>query len=220
MLQEKIDSTIGLIDDVVYNRSIANENANVAKRNSSFFDSLEKLTPTIQSYILSKKNFDFDVSDSLSIKIHDLMNYSKETFHNSKAVNPDSFRKKCDSFIVEITTEWLEYYKKAHHELLSGLNIMIPVHSNPMIVRNCVANIKKCEKWPLTVDAVNSYLNAKQQANELLMEMHFDDDIKLFLQKVTLRTATLADLTPQILEWINTENIADKISLSIKGVQI
>ena len=50
--------------------------------------------------------------------------------------------------------------------------------------------------------------------------MRFDDDIKIFLQKVSLRTATLADLTPQILEWINEENIADKISLSIKGVQI
>ena len=58
----------------------------------------------------------------------------------------------------------------------------------------------------------------KQQANELLEEMRFDDDIKSFLQKVALRTATLADLTPQILEWINSESIADKIGLSIKGV--
>lgn len=95
---------------------------------------------------------------------------------------------------------------------------MIPVHSNPMIVKNCVANIKKCEKWPLTEDTVSGYLNAKQQANELLEEMRFDDDIKSFLQKVALRTATLADLTPQILEWINSESIADKIGLSIKGV--
>lgn len=220
MLQKRINSTIGLIDDVVDNRNIANENANVAKRNSSFFDSLEKMTPTVQSYILAKKYFSFNASEALSLRLHDIMNYSKETFSNSKAVNPDSFRKKCDSFISEITTEWAIFFKSAHHELLSGLNIMIPVHSNPIIVKNCVANIKKCEKWPLTSDSVNSYLNAKQQANELLKEMHFDDDIKLFLQKVTLRSATLADLTPQILEWVNTENIADKISLSIKGVQI
>lgn len=220
MLQNKINTTIGLIDDVVDNRNIANENANVAKRNSSFFDSLEKMTPTVQSYILAKKNFGFNPNETLSLKLHDIMNYSNDTFSNSKAVNPDSFRKKCDSFISEITIEWSTFFKTENHELLSGLNIMIPVHSNPMIVRNCVANIRKCEKWPLTADAVSSYINAKQQASELLKEMRFDDDIKIFLQKVTLRTATLADLTPQILEWINEENIADKISLSIKGVQI
>ncbi len=220
MLQNKINTTIGLIDDVVDNRNIANENANVAKRNSSFFDSLEKMTPTVRSYILAKKNFGFNPNETLSLKLHDIMNYSNDTFSNSKAVNPDSFRKKCDSFISEITIEWSTFFKTENHELLSGLNIMIPVHSNPMIVRNCVSNIKKCEKWPLTADAVRSYINAKQQASELLKEMRFDDDIKIFLQKVTLRTATLADLTPQILKWINEENIADKISLSIKGVQI
>ena len=216
MLQAKINSIIELIDDVVDNRSIANENANVAKRNSLFFDSLEKIIPTIQSYILAKKNFSFKESEVLSSKINDIMNYSKETFSNSKAVNPDSFHKKCDSFISEIMTEWETFFKKDHHELLSGLNIMIPVHSNPMIVRNCVANIRKCEKWPLTSDAVSTYLTAKKQANELLQEMRFDDNIKLFLQKVSLRTATLADITPQILEWINSENISDKIALSIK----
>lgn len=220
MLQEKINTTIELIDDVVDNKNIANENEKAADRNSLFFDSLEKITPMIQSYILAKKNFDFNISEALSIKLHYLMNYSKETFFNSKASNPDSFHNKCDSFISEIATEWAEYYKSTHHELLSGLNIMIPVHSNPMIVRNCVANIKKCEKWPLTTDVVSSYLNAKEQARELLKEMRFDDNIKVFLQKVSLRTATLADLTPQIFEWINSECIADKIALSIKGIQI
>ena len=216
MLQKKINSTIGLIDDVVDNRNIANENESAARRNSSFFDSLEKLTPTVQSYILAKKNFNFDTSEALSLKLHDIMNYSKETFSNSKAVNPDSFRKKCDLFISEIMIEWETFFKKDHHELLSGLSIIIPVHSNPMIVKNCVANIKKCEKWPLTLDSVSSCLNAKKMANELIEGMRLDDDIKLFLQKVSSRTATLADITPQIMEWINSENISDKIALSIK----
>lgn len=216
MLQKKINSTIGLIDDVVDNRNIANENESAARRNSSFFDSLEKLTPTVQSYILAKKHFNFDTSEALSLKLHDIMNYSKETFSNSKAVNPDSFRKKCDSFISEIMIEWETFFNKDHHELLSGLSIIIPVHSNPMIVKNCVANIKKCEKWPLTLDSVSSCLNAKKMANELIEGMSLDDDIKLFLQKVSSRTATLADITPQIMEWINSENISDKIALSIK----
>lgn len=95
---------------------------------------------------------------------------------------------------------------------------MLPVHSNPNVVKNCIANIKKCEKWPLNQESIKCNITAKQQADELLKEMHFDDDIKVFLQKVTLRTATLADITPQILEWIHLEKIDDKFSLLIKGV--
>ena len=78
MLKNKINTTIGLIDDVVDNKNIANENANVAKRNSSFFDSLEKVTPMVQSYILARKNFSFNESEALSLKLHDIMNYSKD----------------------------------------------------------------------------------------------------------------------------------------------
>ncbi len=218
MLQKRINSTIGLIDDVVDNRSIVAENANAARRNSSFFDSLEKLTPTITSYILAKKYFGFELSEQSASRIHELMDYSKNTFEKSKAVNPDSFRKKVDSFITDISLEWATFFKKNSHELLSGLNIMIPVHSTPVVVRNCFSTIKKCEKWPLSKEIVNGYIKAKQQADELLKEMHFDDEIKHFLQKVTLRTATLADLTPQIFEWIQSENISEKIALTIKGV--
>ena len=49
MLHEKIQSTIALIEDVVDNRQKENDNANAAKRNSTFFDSLTKLTPSFTS---------------------------------------------------------------------------------------------------------------------------------------------------------------------------
>ena len=40
MLHDKIQSTIGLIEDVVDNRQKENDNANTAKRNSTFLIAL------------------------------------------------------------------------------------------------------------------------------------------------------------------------------------
>ena len=218
MLQKKINSTISLIEDVVYNKNIATEHENLARINSSFFDSLDRLTPTIQSYILAKKNFNFVITDFSNSKMRELISYSKETFNNSKAVKPDAFRKKVDSFIEEISLEWVTYFKNDNHELLSGLNIMVPVHSTPIVIKNCINTLRKCEKWPLNQEMINDYLLEKQKAEKLLKEMHFDDDIKEFLKKVTSRTATIADLTPQILDWIRFEDISYKIALTIKGL--
>ena len=67
-------------------------------------------------------------------------------------------------------------------------------------------------------EMINDYLLEKQKTEKLLKEMHFDDDIKEFLKKVTSRTATIADLTPQILDWIRFEDISYKIALTIKGL--
>lgn len=217
MLHEKIQTTIGLIEDVVDNRQKETDNANIAKRNSTFFDSYAKLTPYITSYILAKRNFGFVLQANTSASLKDLMNYSKTTFDNSKAVNPTPFKHKTEIFIDSITKEWEIYYKNSNSELINGLNIIVLVHPTPTVVKNCIAAFNKCEKWPLTQESIDAYKEARLKANELLREMRFDDEIRDFLIKVRDKRATLTDITPSILEWIQSENISDKVSLSIKN---
>ena len=217
MLHEKIQETIGLIEDVIDNRQKENENANTAKRNSVFFDSYDKLTHSITSYILAKRNFGFVLQANTSASLKDLMNYSKTTFDNAKAVNPTSFKQKSEIFIDSITREWGIYYKKSNSELIDGLNIIVLVHSTPAVVRSCIATFNKCEKWPLTQESIDSYKKARKKADGLLKEMKFDDEIRDFLIKVRDKRATLTDITPSILEWIQSENISDKVSLRIRN---
>lgn len=217
MLHEKIQSTIGLIEDVVDNRQKENDNVNAAKRNSTFFDSFAKLTPSIKSFILVKKNFSFTLQSNTASVLQELMDYSKATFDNAKAVNPAPFSKKSEAFVDLIAKEWETFYKANNSELINGLNIIVLVHPTPTIVRSCISTFIKCEKWPLTQEIIDSYKEARQKADDLLKEMRFDDEIRDFLIKVRDKRATLTDLTPSILEWIQSENIADKVSLGIKN---
>lgn len=218
MLHEKIQATIGLIEDVVDNKQKENDNANTAKRNSTFFDSYAKLKPYITSYILAKRNFGFDLQESTNNSLRDLMNYSKTTFDNAKAVNPAHFKQESELFINSIKKEWETYYKNKNSELINGLNIIVLIHSTPAIVRSCIATFNKCEKWPLTQESVDAYKEARLKADALLKEMRFDDEIRDFLIKVRDKRATLTDITPSILEWIQSENISDKVSLSIRNI--
>lgn len=218
MLHEKIQATIGLIEDVVDNKQKENDNANTAKRNSTFFDSYAKLIPYITSYILAKRYFGFDLQESTKKSLRDLMNYSKTTFDNAKAVNPAHFKQESELFINSIKKEWETYYKNKNSELINGLNIIVLIHSTPAIVRSCIATFNKCEIWTLTQESVDAYKEARLKADALLKEMRFDDEIRDFLIKVRDKRATLTDITPSILEWIQSENISDKVSLSIRNI--
>ena len=146
------------------------------------------------------------------------MNYAKTTFTNEKAVNPVPFKQKVDAFVEAIAKEWEIFYKANNSELINGLNIIVLMHPTPIIVRSCITAFNKCEKWPLTQESIDSYKVARQKADDLLKEMKFDDEIRDFLVKVRDRKATLTDITPSILEWIQSENIADKVSLSIRNI--
>lgn len=217
MLHEKIQSTIELIEDVVDNREKENDNANTAKRNSTFFDSLAKLKPSVTSYTLARKNFNFTLQPNTAAGLQELMNYSKATFDNAKVVNPAPFKQKSEAFVDSIAKEWETFYKANNSELINGLNIIALVHPTPNLVRSCIAAFNKCEKWPLTQVSIDSYKDARQKADELLKEMKFDDEIMDFLIKVRDKRATLTDITPSILEWIQSEKIADKVALSIRN---
>ena len=145
------------------------------------------------------------------------MRYSKTTFDNAKAVNPAPFKQKTEAFIDSIANEWELFHKNANSDLINGLNIIVLVHPNPIVVRSCIAAINKCEKWPLTQETIISYKEAKEKADKFLTEMRFDEEIKEFLIKVRDKRATLADISPSILEWIKSENISEKISLNIRN---
>lgn len=216
MLQNKIQSTIGLIDDVIDNRNIETENANVARRNTAFFYSLEKLSPIVLSYTVARNYFNFKLSNESNLKLKGLMEYSKESFENGKAVNPDAFRKNVDAFIDDITVEWNDFYKARIDNLINDLNIMKPFYPLPAVITGCVQSLKKCEKFPLSKENAQAHIDAEKKSKELLEQVHFDDTIKAFLKKISQRMATLNDITPEIMEWIKTENIADKITLGIK----
>ena len=69
MLHEKIQSTIGLIEDVADNRKKDNDNTAIARRNSIFFDNFENLMPSINSYILAKRYFSFTLKENTSALI-------------------------------------------------------------------------------------------------------------------------------------------------------
>ena len=217
MFLEKIQSTIGLIEEVQDNKLKENENENIAKRNTIFFDTLDKLTPSIKSYILVRKNFDFILQPNTYDKLKSAIEYSKKTFEDGKAINPTKFKQQVDTFLTAVEQEWSEFYKTSNSELISGLNILVLVHPYPITVRNCITVLNKCEKWPLTQETIDSYKETIEKARKYLKEMRFDDEIKEFLKKVQDKKATLKDVSPSIMKWIESESISDKVSLSIKN---
>ena len=216
MLQKKIHKTVSLIDDVMANRDINNQNKSIARINKVFFDNLEELIPLLASYIMVKRQFGFELPENVRVRLKSAMQYAKTAYDEKKAVSPDSFRKNVTQLCSEMPQEWEKFYKEKTAELIDGLTILIPVHSAPTVVRNCLNVLKKCEKFPLDHKMIDDYFSAEKQAHELLDEMHFSDDIKAFLEKVSQKRATLEDLTPETLEWIRSEGIAGKIGLMIK----
>lgn len=216
MLQNKMQSAMGLIQDVLDNRERKNEHETIAKRNTLFFEALKSLSDAINSYITAHNYFSFTLDKETIYKLNELMNYAHYSISSKKAVNPETFHKKVTELIESVSDAWKLFFHNRYDNLLSGLSMMMAVYPDPKRVRVIYLSLKKCEKWPLDKESARGFQAKEKEADHLLNSMEFDADIREFLEKVSRKSATVDDMTLEVYQWLVKEKVAGKLGLFYK----
>lgn len=115
-----------------------------------------------------------------------------------------------------IGQEWTEFYLKETANILSLLDTVkgiIPDENKAIYATN---KIKKAESWNTTIDNYNYLKQGIAEADKILEDLDLDEDseILLFLKLVREGKATILNLTDEILAWIKTENLANKMYIN------
>lgn len=219
MLVNRITEVRNDIDSVLTLKSTDTENNNIVRRNNTFFSSYKMLKESIQSYVLTSEKMDFRVKDDTLKLLYSVMDSSKLIFDNQLVTRPESYKKESENIVAKLSNEWYQYIKDKNAPIVDSLNILklVAESSKQIAIRNLQSDIKKCETWPINSDLLENYFTACEKAEEYRESMNFDDEIEDFLRKVSLKNATLLDITPKVMEWIEKEGFMEKIGLSIKA---
>lgn len=219
MLVKRIADVRNDIDSVITLRNTDTEKNYIVRKNNTFFASYNILKESIQSYALISEMTDFKAKEDTLKLMRSAMESAKTIFDKQLVTRPDAFKKDSDSIAAKLSSEWEQYIKERNAPILDSLNILRQVaeSSKQMAIRNLQSEIKKCETWPINSDLLENYYEACEKADEYRQSMSFDDEIEDFLRKVSSKNATLADITPKVMEWIEKEKFKGKIGLSIKA---
>lgn len=217
MLHLKIQETIQLMEAVEDNRKTANNHKAIAQKNTIFFNSINGFSKDVESYFVAREvGFDLTEDEEITQNMKDIIGCIKTAFAIQAANDARSFEEKVQKFNRSISNCWVSFFHRKYDELLRGLVIAKTIHSTPMIVEKIISSIKKCEKWPLTSKNADALRDGEEKGLLLLREMELDEDIKVFLEKVSASTATIRDVTPEIFQWIIKEKLDDKIVLALR----
>lgn len=217
MLHLKIQETIQLMEAVEDNRKTANNHKAIAQKNTIFFNSINVFSKNVESYFVAREvGFDLTEDEEITQNMKDIIGCIKTAFAIQAANDARSFEEKVQKFNRSISNCWISFFHRKYDELLRGLVIAKTIHSTPMIVEKIISSIKKCEKWPLTSKNADALRDGEEKGLLLLREMELDEDIKVFLEKVSASTATIRDITPEIFQWIIKEKLDDKIVLALR----
>ena len=217
MLHLKIQETIQLMEAVEDNRKTANNHKAIAQKNTIFFNSINVFSKDVESYFVAREvGFDLTEDEEITQNMKDILGCIKTAFAIQAANDARSFEEKVQKFNRSISNCWVSFFHRKYDELLRGLVIAKTIHSTPMIVEKIISSIKKCKKWPLTSKNADALRDGEEKGLLLLREMELDEDIKVFLEKVSASTATIRDVTPEIFQWIIKEKLDDKIVLALR----
>lgn len=216
MLQEKINACRIRMDNVNTNRNKIAESSTIVKANNTFFDSLDKLEQYLKFYLLALGKFEINFSESVTSQVKECIEICKYNFERNSVKNAESFRGKTNALCTAIQNEWSQYAANKDDNLIERMTILKTVSRNQKQIQEAIAAISIIKFGVLTNERYQTYLVGKQEAEKMLVDVHFDAEIEKFLKKVSDKEATLLDLNDTILQWIKEEKLEKSIALSIK----
>lgn len=217
MLTERINSAVQLMETVDQVKKNEAENKEITQSNNTFFAAFETFSACMESYLLLKENNLWSAADiTLDKDFVQLCKGIKSVFDGKKVFHVQSINSSVSKLNDNLCNQWKAMSESADKKIIDDLKILEQVSEKRVQLRAMRLNIESMHNWPVSKEMLQNYNNAKTQSELFLNETKFDQDIEDFLMKISERSATLSDLTPSIMSWLEKEKLVGRISLTIR----
>ena len=96
---------------------------------------------------------------------------------------------------------------KGYLSMIGGLS------NDPKRAKELADNITKTVAGDPSIKAVKSLVSDVAEAKQITDEFSLNPEIENFLKKVSSQRATVFDLSPNILTWLNEKNLTSKLKI-------
>jgi hypothetical protein len=134
----------------------------------------------------------------------------------ANASTNDFIRSESKKVTASITDEWADFYKKSTANVISLLETVRGIVPDSSKTTYAINKIRKASNWSISSDTYSSMMQGLGDADSILKDLDLDEDSEVltFLKRVGEGSATILDLTAEILEWLRKEGIEDKLAIS------
>ena len=191
------------------------ENAEKIKElNNTFRKEIEKIINLISIMTYIKQEFGFVSSEQLTGNINMSIQNAKQSIYNDELIEDYivNLEKANKETFGRVQKEWKAFYAEKFSAILKILNVAQTVKAAES--QKYQGIIKNSEKFVNDILMFQTLKQTIDESNDLISSLDLDDDIKLFLKKMSAGRATLLDLDDKIIHWIKDMDLTGKVRLS------
>ena len=217
MLLKKIDDTIKVISSSTDLEELKNNN----KRVINLSKTLSEIYYLEQKVIDLQKEFnsrDLLIENSLNIKTY--KNKLKQlteliesgTFPTDKDILEIKYG--IQQLLTNITNSWSDLVLRTIKPIIDLLDILKNILGDGGQASNVIRNLKHLSE--IEPDGKSFMVLDKwlREGNAIISNLHLNDEINKFFEKVYLDKATVIYLTPGVLDWLKFNNLMESLKLN------
>ena len=173
--------------------------------------SLKKMVDEIQ---MAVNESDFKPSSNIVTSLKGFVNSCNKIIMVGAANDSTTsfINKESKMLYSDIAQEWGEYYSNTTKEILSLLETIKAIAPDKR-AQYVINKIKKASTWNTNSANLKYMTDGLNEANQIIEDLSLDENIEEFLRLVGDGKATVQNLTQEIMEWVEKEKFAGKLSI-------
>lgn len=113
---------------------------------------------------------------------------------------------------------WKFLYDEMSKDLIETLDVMKRIYSNPEKIVQLLDGLNdKSKMWPMTKATKKEIDDHLRKGRVIIESLDVSPSIKEFLNKISSKSATVLDLTDEVLDWIKSHKLVNSIILSFRN---
>ena len=151
-------------------------------------------------------------------KVMDKINELLETFENDPKQNKiNSLTKEIGNFNTEWHEKWTKFASSKSQDVIRGLSSIKQVAGSDTDINDIIHWLEVLtSKWPISESNLQQFTKYLIQAREKLTNINASPEVQKFLDSVANNKATISDVTPEIIRWLNENNFSSNLKITYK----
>lgn len=179
---------------------------------TSQLEQLLNLIKAMQEKKISSKVFTVEIKDSLQDAVDTCGQKTNDHTLDASAVT--ALKNAIELCRKNVDIIW----KEAANDLLNGVENSLAslkgLLQNKQEVEGLLYALQKAKvSIPESPKAIDTFLENVKRGKDLIDELHLDEEVEKFIEKVRNQQATVADLSPHIMDWLKENYLTDQIKI-------
>lgn len=218
MLIDKIDKIINDIDIKNNLQELNNQKNNFNK----FQNDCNKVNNTISKYsseyeLLTKYNEEKFERENFNIELNRLSNIINILNENKcpDISKLDLIDNNIKNKHEKLKTQWEEYVKSDTTQLMGTLSVIKNIYHDKNKIEEIIKYFNSIKNnIPTAQSKLTKYDECKINSNNIISNLQVDNDVQAFLESVASGRATIKQLTPEVIKWLQKNNFDNLIKLT------